>query len=197
MTMAGMHESRTRERSHPFTKAIMKPPKKVETSCMNFPTCHFSMHLIKKTEKTEWRRYSSFGKHFYLFVQPFHPWHLGWELYPLTSFRWPLRSLFPYRKMQCLALVLFSNTNLEFLWLVFLQWPSNMTPLKWITFKSQILKIFICNNVTRIAYIGLIYMKLNDYQSVYAGRKLLNLCIVHIMVQKKKLLYWWKILSNF
>lgn len=34
----GMHDNITSVRSHPFTNATTKPPMKVETSCMNFPT---------------------------------------------------------------------------------------------------------------------------------------------------------------
>jgi hypothetical protein len=34
----GMLESMTSARSHPLTNAIMKPPKKVERSCMHMPT---------------------------------------------------------------------------------------------------------------------------------------------------------------
>jgi hypothetical protein len=37
-TIGGMLESITRAKSHPLTNAIMKPPTKVERSCMDFPT---------------------------------------------------------------------------------------------------------------------------------------------------------------
>jgi len=38
MAVGGMLESITRAKSHPFVNAMMKPPMKVERSCMNFPT---------------------------------------------------------------------------------------------------------------------------------------------------------------
>jgi hypothetical protein len=38
MAIGGMLESITRAKSHPFTNAIIKPPIKVERSCMDFPT---------------------------------------------------------------------------------------------------------------------------------------------------------------
>lgn len=38
MAMGGKLESMTRERSHPLANAMMKPPKKVDNSCTNFPT---------------------------------------------------------------------------------------------------------------------------------------------------------------
>jgi hypothetical protein len=38
IAIGGMLESITRAKSHPLTNAIMKPPIKVERSCMDFPT---------------------------------------------------------------------------------------------------------------------------------------------------------------
>jgi hypothetical protein len=38
MAVGGMLESITRAKSHPLTNAIIKPPTKVERSCMDFPT---------------------------------------------------------------------------------------------------------------------------------------------------------------
>ena len=38
IAIGGMLESITRAKSHPLTNAIMKPPMKVERSCMDFPT---------------------------------------------------------------------------------------------------------------------------------------------------------------
>ncbi|GMP73515.1 hypothetical protein CsSME_00031249 [Camellia sinensis var. sinensis] len=38
MTRAGMHVSKTNERSHPLAKAMANPPINVDISCMNFPT---------------------------------------------------------------------------------------------------------------------------------------------------------------
>jgi hypothetical protein len=38
MVTGGIVESITRAKSHPLTNAIMKPPIKVERSCMKFPT---------------------------------------------------------------------------------------------------------------------------------------------------------------
>jgi hypothetical protein len=35
--IGGMHESSTSAKSHPLTNAIMKPPKKVERSCIHLP----------------------------------------------------------------------------------------------------------------------------------------------------------------
>jgi hypothetical protein len=38
IAIGGMLESITRAKSHPLTNAIMKPPIKVERSCMDLPT---------------------------------------------------------------------------------------------------------------------------------------------------------------
>lgn len=38
MAIGGMLESITRAKSHPLTNATIKPPTKVERSCMDFPT---------------------------------------------------------------------------------------------------------------------------------------------------------------
>ena len=38
MTSGGIEDNMTRERSHPLVKAIINPPKNVDTSCKNFPT---------------------------------------------------------------------------------------------------------------------------------------------------------------
>ena len=38
IAIGGMLESITRAKSHPLTNAIMKPPTKVERSCMDLPT---------------------------------------------------------------------------------------------------------------------------------------------------------------
>ena len=38
IAIGGMLESITRAKRHPLTNAIMKPPMKVERSCMDFPT---------------------------------------------------------------------------------------------------------------------------------------------------------------
>lgn len=38
MTTHGMQESKTNDRSQPLMKAMMKPPKKAEVSCINLPT---------------------------------------------------------------------------------------------------------------------------------------------------------------
>jgi hypothetical protein len=37
-TTGGILESKTSAKSHPLTNAIMKPPKKVDRSCMYLPT---------------------------------------------------------------------------------------------------------------------------------------------------------------
>lgn len=38
MTRGGIEDNMTKERSHPLVKAIINPPKNVDTSCKNFPT---------------------------------------------------------------------------------------------------------------------------------------------------------------
>jgi hypothetical protein len=38
MIIGGTVESITRAKSHPLVNAMMKPPMKVERSCMDFPT---------------------------------------------------------------------------------------------------------------------------------------------------------------
>jgi len=43
-TTHGIHESKITASRHPLTKAITKPPIKVEASCINFPTYHYNFY---------------------------------------------------------------------------------------------------------------------------------------------------------
>lgn len=51
ITIRGMQASRTIARRHPFIKAIIKPPKNVATSCINFPTCQIPIVYSTPTEE--------------------------------------------------------------------------------------------------------------------------------------------------